>query len=377
MSLELTPLAEESLAPQVLRAVKGPPPARMMAAKGLLPLGPRELVVLLYQLSFDSDAKVADGALETAEKLPEKVLVGALGEALDPRVLDFFAHRVIDNVALVEMLLLNQALADETLVYYGETLQERELEILAGNQRRILKHPEIISAIYFNTNARMSTVKRLLELAVRNEIELDLPQFKEIRASILGEQSGAEEVADEEAAQMQALEQDLMDEAFNEAMSLGEEFADRPEEEAWGEREEAVSAPERRVTRLLDRSLVEKIRMASAGQLFHRQELIRDSNRAVSMAVITSPAVTDHEAQRYAANRSLNDEVIRYIAGRKDWVKNYQIKLALTNNPKCPLPNAMRLLPHLRPNDLRALSRSKNISAALAQAAKQLMSKRR
>jgi hypothetical protein len=79
---------------------------------------------------------------------------------------------------------------------------------------------------------------------------------------------------------------------------------------------------------------------------------------------------------RPAAPRSLPEEIIRYIAGRKDWQKNYQVKVALVNNPKCPLPTSMHLLPHLFPRDLKALVRSKNIPSALAQAAKEVMRKK-
>jgi hypothetical protein len=52
------------------------------------------------------------------------------------------------------------------------------------------------------------------------------------------------------------------------------------------------------------------------------------------------------------------------------------IKVALCNNPKCPLPVAMRFLPHLNVRDLKALARSKGIPSALCTAAKQMLSQR-
>jgi len=339
----------------------------MMAARGLVPMGPRDLVTVLFQLSLDRDIKVAQAAQKTAEGLPENLLAPALGEALDPRVLDFFARKVVDRGPLVERILLNRAVHDDTLIFCGKKLKDRELEILAGNQERMLTCPAIIEAVYFNTAARMSTVKRLLELAVRHGMDLDLPQFKEIKTSILGEQKQAPVAA--EQAQLQALEDDINDEAFAEAMAMGEE-------EMVGDLEYQEQQAEEKSGRLLDRSFLERIRVATTGKLYHRMVLIKDTNKTVAMAVIQNPGVADQEAARYAGNRSLNEEIIRYIANKKEWQKSYQVKLALVTNPKCPLANSMRLLTHLRPNDLRGLSRSKNIPAALAQAARQLLNKR-
>ena len=84
----------------------------------------------------------------------------------------------------------------------------------------------------------------------------------------------------------------------------------------------------------------------------------------------------DMEALRHATNRGLDDEIVRYIANKRQWVRLYGIKVALCNNPKFPLPIAMRFLPHLNVRDLKALSRSKGIPSALCQAAKQMLQQR-
>src|SRR5256885_11624063 len=117
--------------------------------------------------------------------------------------------------------------------------------------------------------------------------------------------------------------------------------------------------------------------MAMLGNAFARATLIRDSNKTVSMACIRSPGVSDAEAHHYATNRSLDDDIIRYIANKRQWTRLYGVKVALINNPKCPLPVSMRFLSHLRPPDLKAISRSKGIPSALANAAKQLLESRK
>jgi hypothetical protein len=93
----------------------------------------------------------------------------------------------------------------------------------------------------------------------------------------------------------------------------------------------------------------------------------------VALAAIRSPGVTDNEAVKFSANRALSDDVVRVIANTKEWTKLYQVKVNLLNNPKTPLPVAMKFLPFLHPKDLRNVSRSKGIPSALVQQARKLL----
>jgi hypothetical protein len=122
--------------------------------------------------------------------------------------------------------------------------------------------------------------------------------------------------------------------------------------------------------------IFEKIRLATVGNAYCRQVLIRDSNRLVAMSVIRSPAITDMEVVAAAANRAVCDDVIRFIANSREYTKDYAVKQALVNNPKCPLSSSLRLLSFLHPSDLKTLSRSRNIPGALATAAKKLVQTR-
>ena len=56
------------------------------------------------------------------------------------------------------------------------------------NEERLLKHPAIIEKLYMNKATRMSTADRMIELAVRNGLELNgIPAFKEAAAAIADE----------------------------------------------------------------------------------------------------------------------------------------------------------------------------------------------
>jgi hypothetical protein len=48
----------------------------------------------------------------------------------------------------------------------------------------------------------------------------------------------------------------------------------------------------------------------------------------------------------------------------------------LVLNPKTPLPEATRFLPHLRDKDLKSVAKSKGVPSAVAAQARKLMSQR-
>jgi hypothetical protein len=376
--LELTPL--EQLSPALERAVgaKAPPPLRLMAARGLAPMPPADLVTALYQLSFSDDDTVKSAAFKTATELPEKILGGALADALDPRVLDFFARRVFQKPALLERVLLNKAVADETFRHLATLVDEAGLEMIAKNEERLLRHPAIIAALYLNPKTRMSTAQRALELAVRNSVRVEgIAAFDEAARAI--EQSGA--ISPEEDAKFVAAAAVAVDAsaglgliAVDEAEAQAQADADAAAAEAAAESPDLNDDAKK--VKISELSPAGKVRLATLGNAFARAVLIRDKNKQVSMAAIRSPGVNDMEVLRYASNRGLDDDIIRFISSQRQWVRLYGVKLALVNNPKCPLPVSMRFLPHLSVKDLKALSRSKGIPSALGTAAKQMLSTR-
>ena len=105
--------------------------------------------------------------------------------------------------------------------------------------------------------------------------------------------------------------------------------------------------------------------------------MIKDPNKIVSIAVIKSPKLTDNEVHGIAQMRSINDEIIRFIANNQDWAKNYSIKLALTGNPKTPFPISLKLLRYLSMKDIGDLSRNKNVSPQIQKIAKEQYNKMR
>ena len=72
-----------------------------------------------------------------------------------------------------------------------------------------------------------------------------------------------------------------------------------------------------------------------------------------------------------AQSREVGEDVLRYIGNKREWTKNHEIKHGLVFNPKTPVGISLRFIGHLRDDELRALSRSRNVSQPLKAAAMQ------
>ncbi len=367
MALAHTPLDPTTLGPDAQRALASDG-ARMMAARGLAPISrPRDLLALLYQLSVEGNQAVREAAQKTAGELPDALLVGAVEDpALDPRVLDHMAPRLADKPGLMQRLILNPATADETIAEIARRTGPELLDLIAQNEQRLLASPAIIAAMYKNPRARMSTVDRAIELAVRNQLTVaDIPAWDDLVAAVLGK------VKDPNAGRSSAENDELF---ANVASRLG---ADQPGAEGDAEASAAEQEEDKQADVPINRlNIPSKIRLATLGNAFHRSTLIRDSVKMVAVAAIKAPGVTDSEAAKYAGNHALCDDVITYIANRRDWTKLYTIKLSLVQNPKTPIQTSIRFMSHLREKDLRGISRSKSIPTAVAAQARKLLSAR-
>lgn len=122
----------------------------------------------------------------------------------------------------------------------------------------------------------------------------------------------------------------------------------------------------------------EKIKMALTGDKEWRKILIKDANKLVSSGVLKNPRITEPEVLTILKSGVQNDEIMRLICSNKEWVKNYQIRKALIENPKTPLANALRFLGTMNEKDLSGYAKSRNISSVLVtQAKRMLLNKKR
>jgi hypothetical protein len=122
--------------------------------------------------------------------------------------------------------------------------------------------------------------------------------------------------------------------------------------------------------RLGSMNIAQRISRAMKGTREERAILIRDPNRIVTSAVLSSPKMTDTEIAGIARMGNVSEDVIRTIAGNRAWLKNYSVALALVKNAKTPVALSMNLLARMTDKDLRMLSTDRNVPDVLRVAAR-------
>jgi hypothetical protein len=121
----------------------------------------------------------------------------------------------------------------------------------------------------------------------------------------------------------------------------------------------------------------EKIQLALRGSRDIRSILIRDTNKEVILTVLENPKITESEIEIIAKQKTSPEEIIRAIAEKKDWLKNYSIVHALVTNPKTPTTIAMKFIKNLRLKDLLMIEKDKNIPGVIRETAKKLVATKR
>ena len=123
--------------------------------------------------------------------------------------------------------------------------------------------------------------------------------------------------------------------------------------------------------------VTERMKLAMKVSREQRSQLIRDPNRMVAAAVLSSPKLTDAEVEQFAKMANVSEEELRTIATNRNWIKSYSIIAALTRNPKTPPALSLRFIPRLVDKDVKALVTDRNVPEALRIAARKIISKGR
>jgi hypothetical protein len=142
-----------------------------------------------------------------------------------------------------------------------------------------------------------------------------------------------------------------------------------PDVEAAPEGEEQLSA----LQRISNLNVAKRIALAMKGNREERAILIRDPNRIVTAAVLSSPKMNDTEVAAIAKMQNVSEDVLRTIAHNRGWLKNYSVVLAVVKNPKTPVALSMNLMARLIEKDLKLLSTDRNVPDALRTQARRKM----
>lgn len=312
-----------------------------LAARGLLPVAPEELIPLQVRLAQGEDRDLAREAAGALKILDVRVAAHFLERGAGPDELAYFARASSDAVALTAVLRrrdVPRALLGDLARRLPADLQE----LLLLRQDAIVEEPSILDAL--EENPELSTYARR--------------RIGEYREHLLPRQRALEE----EAAPFARGEVEEADDR-----TVQEAILDVRSQTADGELEDVTGLSEGQI-RLLPVPV--RLRLARGAHRILRNMLIRDPHPQVAVAVLKINPVSDQEVEQIAANRLVVTEVFEEIVRRRQWIAKYPILRTLVFNPRVPVAIALRLVPRLAVRDLRALSRERNVAdpvRALAQ----------
>jgi hypothetical protein len=114
----------------------------------------------------------------------------------------------------------------------------------------------------------------------------------------------------------------------------------------------------------------ERLKLAFKGTREERAILVRDPNKMIAAAVLSSPKLTENEVEAIARMASVGEDVLRAIASNRSWTKNYSIIVGLTRNPKTPVALSLNFLARLNDREVTKVSVDRNVPEPLRVAAR-------
>jgi hypothetical protein len=363
-----------------------------------LPLPQADLLEALVHLTADNDPAIAGAAQQTlASQEPNELLQVASMESTAPSVLGYLASLTTVKSELHEAIAANVNTPDEAIALLARSTPNSGLiELIAINQQRLIRAPDIIDGILVNPACSPEAERRA----------------KETRREFFEKERGARQVAQElrargnpaaaeffESAELTTAGADMsVDDAWVIAQHievsdvdlddtwLAREFiadmlVESPEQTAANaqavinaERLEGEVSPERisLIRRIMFMTVKDRVKLALKGDREARGILIRDSNKVVASGVIHNPRISEQEIENIAAMRTVADEVLRLIGLNRAWARSYPIIHNLARNPRTPMATAMQVLPRIRTKDLNAISQNRNVSESVRRQAYRL-----
>jgi hypothetical protein len=308
---------------------------RLLAAQGALSTVAHEQLALLVLLTDDQDIEVAHTARATLEALPPAALrVFLAGPGVPEAMKQFFAARGVAPAATATSASASTASSAE-----GPTPAASAPGASASNA---LNPPAPAPAA---SSSAASTAAAPIPVA--SAPVAPAPAAAPVTSSPVAPAAGASG-----SVQAEGDEQD--DDDDDDVAAIGDK-----------------AAP----TLLAGLPIKKKIKLASKGTREQRAQLIRDPNKLVAAAVLSSPKLTDAEVEAFSKMQNVTEEVLRVIGMNRTWLKNYGVILGLVKNAKTPAAISMQLLQRVNERDMKMLAVDRNVPESLRLAARKFMVK--
>jgi hypothetical protein len=370
------------------------------AARGALPLPADEtLEVLVYMAQhplFGQDARMTlagwdvQAALDVLRK-----------DTATPEVLLYYWQPENRRPVLMPTLIENPAIPESLLMELADTASRETVKMLLASARA-RSAPGVVEALLGNANL---TPKEAEELQSRpsgpetaEEPQETLEEFEvvpdpESAAALEAfQKEHATEIAAEEGKPFELVKDEELAASTEDAAASGGEDVGEPQATVAATINPATKAvptsgvpledpddfdvAEKKKLTVLQRvsklNVGQRIKLGFIGGKEERALLIRDTARLVQNAVLSSPKLTDAEAESFAASKNLQENVFREIARQRRFLKLYPVVRNLANNPRCPLDISLTLVKTLHVYDLKSLRHNKNVPDTIRKVAQKL-----
>lgn len=312
---------------------------QLLAASGLVPLPPSELLPIQVQLAEGDDIEIADRAATGIALTDPSVLREVLAGDAGPVVLGYFARNSKDS-SVIEVLLRRRDIGIDLVRELAPRLGPDLQDLLLLRQDLIVESPDLLAALEVNTQLTPSSRRRIGEY--REHLLSGLRQATLAAEAELPGYQDPEVVAEIEKVRMLPAE---------------------------GEQDEVTGLSEGQIRML---PIPSRLKLARGAPRSLRALLVRDSNTQVALEVVRANHLSDIEVEQLSRSRVVCEEILEEIARRREWIRKYPVILGLVTNPKTPAGIAMRLVTQLSVRDLRNLTRDRNIPDAVRQTANRI-----
>lgn len=109
--------------------------------------------------------------------------------------------------------------------------------------------------------------------------------------------------------------------------------------------------------RMRSLSQMEKILLAVKADRTERALLLQDNDPRVLLSVLRNPRLTVDEVVRVAKSPYLTFQIAEVILKTAQWMSSLDVRLGLVQNAKTPVAFALRILPTLPDQEVRAIAR--------------------
>jgi len=327
-------------------------------ARGFLPLPQEDLIGVLVYLASGDDAEIAAFSRKTLDDdVPRRALFEyASNERIDAAHLTRFLELTSDNLVL-EALIRNRGVSDAAIANLARHADARAQEVIVINQARIIRAPEILDALLENPALSPDSRRRALETK---------EEFFDKKARL-------EQMEQEEAALAEEPEIDVPLDAIADLLEKAQELGDAPSEATLPTLTEAERQDPKKASawaQLNFMSVAEKVQKAFKGDRTWRMLLVRERNKLICSAVMRNPRMNDQEAEAISTMRNVEEDVLRLIASRRDWMSKYSIMINLCRNPRTPAGVVLPLINRLALRDLKGLKDDKGVQSVVREIAR-------